>query len=57
MCVEPNDPTGLADALISMLQDQALRDRLQRASLETGWRFSLEQMMRCHDQVYQRFLQ
>jgi glycosyltransferase involved in cell wall biosynthesis len=56
LLVVPDAPDALAQAIIRLLQDAALRERLAAAGLETVERFSLDRMMACTYGVYERVL-
>ncbi len=56
LLVVPDVPDALAQAIIRLLQDAALRQRLAAAGLESVERFSLDRMMACTYGVYERVL-
>ena len=56
LLVAPDDVNELAQALIELLTDAALRERLRQAGLETVRRFDVERMMQCTYSVYQAVL-
>lgn len=53
LLVEPDAPDQLAQALIRLLRDPVLQERLRQAGLATVRRFTVEQMMHCTYRVYQ----
>ena len=52
----PSDPPALAGAILRLLGDPALQDRLRQAGLETARRFSVEKMMGETYSIYQDLL-
>jgi len=58
LLVPPNDPDMLAEAMITLLQDEALRDRMGKAGLERAERsFSVSRMMQAFETLYQNVTQ
>ena len=52
LLVPPGDPDALADALLRVLRDQDLRNRLARASADSAERFDAVAAVRRQDQLY-----
>ena len=58
LLVPPNDPERLAEAMITLLHDEALRDRMGKAGLERAERsFSVSRMMQAFETLYQNLTQ
>ncbi len=53
LLVEPDDPEGLADALLLVLKDSSLAARLGRGGQATATHFGIEQMLECTYRVYE----
>ena len=56
LLVPPDEPITLAEAIINILQDQALRDSLRDKGLETASKFSVDRMMEITYRVYESVL-
>jgi len=52
LCVPPEDPTALGDALLELLRDADLRRELAEGGRATLTAFTLEQMVSRVEQVY-----
>jgi glycosyltransferase involved in cell wall biosynthesis len=56
MLVKTGDVTGLGDAIVLLLGNQNLREKLRQAGLATARRFNVNSMMQCTYQVYRAVL-
>jgi glycosyltransferase involved in cell wall biosynthesis len=56
LLVEPDDPTGLAEAILAVLGNPQLAARLARNGRSTAQRFGIEQMLACTYRVYEAVL-
>jgi glycosyltransferase involved in cell wall biosynthesis len=54
--VPPRDPAALADAMVTVLDDVDLRDRLGAAARRRVARFDIRHTVRRHEEVYGRLL-
>jgi glycosyltransferase involved in cell wall biosynthesis len=56
LVVDPGDPKGLADAIISLLRDPDLRHRFGEAGRRRAGRFDIRRAVRRHEEVYTELL-
>lgn len=54
--IQPNEVASLASAIINLLKNKELRERLVNAGLTTAKSFSVERMMTCTYEVYRAVL-
>jgi len=56
LLVEPNDPAALAEALGTLLDDQALQQEMHDANLEKATAYSAARMAASYDALYRKIL-
>jgi len=54
--VEPGKPNELGSAIIKVLKDRTLSEKLKQAGLETVQNFNVNNMMKCTYRVYKKYL-